>query len=162
MAEPPLSFKLDEQIHFLQVSGGSPFTLLKEKKKKKDNWPQVRANLGLHLVFQFHPRPSLIHSHTAKSRPALLRIRSPWTDRSQGQLQGRTELAKKPVLALAKEQDFSQTPTHDCGCAHAHAQTAARNFYFVQSHPRGRHICKMSPRDSPSDMGSRTLRARAS
>lgn len=32
MAEPPLSFKLDEQIHFLQVSGGSPFTLLKKKK----------------------------------------------------------------------------------------------------------------------------------
>lgn len=33
-------------------------------KKKKDNWPQVRVNLGLHLVFQFHHRRSLIHSRT--------------------------------------------------------------------------------------------------
>lgn len=40
MAEPPLSFKLDEQIHFLQVSRGSPFTLLKEKKKKKTTGPR--------------------------------------------------------------------------------------------------------------------------
>lgn len=66
MAEPPLSFKLDEQIHFLQVSGGSPFTLLKKKKRQL---APGQSKSGITLGFPI-PSSAFFNSQPHSKEPA--------------------------------------------------------------------------------------------
>ena len=90
------------------------------------------------------------------SQPALLRIRSPWTDRG-GQIEGRPELAKSCACFCQGAGLLSKHPhTIAVRCAHIHAQTTTRNFYFLQSQSGvRRHSCQMSPSDSASYTGRR-------
>ena len=83
-------------------------------------------------------------------QPALLRIYSPWTDRSGGQLWGRAELAEGCFCCCQTARFLFQHPHEITGARHTHAQTTERNFYFLPSQSRVRNSCQMSPSDSTS------------